>query len=222
MKSSLSVALRSVVSFALVVSACGGTITPLEERNCPCADAYTCCNGRCVANGESCSAQQQEHPSDVPFLPSTNTDGALRVFITSTFHDGNFGGYDGADAFCRKAANDAGLGGKWVAFLFSSTTSVVERVKSDGPWYRLDGTTLVYANRDAFRDRPRNLIDKDEEGRPYGGYAWCGNIIDGTESCSEWTSSNGTGVSIFAGRPTDSITSEPCTTKHNLLCIEDK
>jgi hypothetical protein len=144
------------------------------------------------------------------------------VFITSTFHDGNFGGYDGADAFCRKAANDAGLGGTWVAFLFSRTTNVVQRVRSSGPWYRLDGTTLVYANRDAFTDSPRNDIDADEEGRPYDGEVWRGSVPDGSESCADWTSSSGIGRWGFGSSPLGSSTTDPCTTKHNLLCIEDK
>jgi hypothetical protein len=142
--------------------------------------------------------------------------------MTSTFHDGNFGGYDGADAFCRKAANDAGVGGKWVAFLFESTTNVVQRVQSDGPWYLLDGTTLVYANRDAFRYYTRTDINTDEAGRPYDGEVWVGNFVDGSGSCSNWTSSNGTGTWTIGGDPVSGMTTDPCTNKHNLVCVEDQ
>ena len=39
------------------------------------------------------------------------------VFVTSTKHNGNFGGLSGADGFCQGLANAAGLGGAYMAWL---------------------------------------------------------------------------------------------------------
>ena len=58
-----------------------------------------------------------------------------RVFVTSQSWNGNLGGFNGADAKCQTAANNAGLGGTWKAWLSDSTTNAKDRI-SDGFYVR--------------------------------------------------------------------------------------
>lgn len=104
-------------------------------------------------------------------------EGALRVFITSTAYTGDLGGLEGGDAKCQLAADAAGLGGSFVAWLSMSFLGAgddsfeihaIDRVSGDGPWYRLDGQ-LAFSNRANLGTSPRVQINIDELGEEVGG-----------------------------------------------------
>src|SRR5262249_42934796 len=72
------------------------------------AEASTACSG----DPASLQAKVDDFVTDVI------TDGVpKRVFVTSTTHDGNLGGLDGADAICASLAANAGLSGTYKAWL---------------------------------------------------------------------------------------------------------
>jgi len=52
----------------------------------------------------------------------------VRVFVTSSSWNGNLGGLSGAGAKCQQAADAAGLGGTWVAWLSDSTYDAKDRI----------------------------------------------------------------------------------------------
>ncbi len=95
-------------------------------------------------------------------------DAVARVFVTATTYapqslGGGATGFAGADGFGANAAAAASLGGKWVAWLSTSSTDAIDRVTGDGPWYLVDRKTLVFcapdeeqrSSREVIRDRPQ-------------------------------------------------------------------
>lgn len=167
------------------------------------------------------------------------TPGIKRIFITSKGSNGSLGGLKGADSLCASAALDSGLGGKWVAWLSSSTEDAIDRVKDVGPWYLVDGTTLIFKNKSSMiSSNPEAPISQDEYGQPIGPvYYWTGTAKDGKKDGSpqycmiggeEWT--NGTSpvrVSVGLSEATSDswwstyFATYGCgDTNFRLLCIE--
>ena len=164
--------------------------------------------------------------------PST---GVKRVFVTSLEYSGDLAtagsqptGLAGGDALCAAHANDAGLGGTWVAWLSTSQVHAIDRLTSDGPWQLLDGTE-VFTSRFDIQRSPAHAIDIDEQGEDaVYAYVFTGTdahgqvVADGT--CGDWKSaSSARGMN---GR-SDSITAEwtadfafPCSSPSRLYCFE--
>ena len=130
-----------------------------------------------------------------------------RVFVTSDTWDGDLSsagngtgadpGADGADQLCTTAASDAGLGGLWRAWVSTSGgSSAGARLADVGPWYLLDQSTLVFANKAAMAPAPVHAIDMDETGTPVvGNYpVWTGTQKSGqvmaNATCMDWTSND--------------------------------
>ncbi len=123
--------------------------------------------------------------------------GAKRVFVTSAQSGGNLGGLAGADGRCQAAADSAGLGGAWVAWLSSPTTHAIDRLTANGPWYGTDGTR-VFADKAAVADPFTDLeagLWYDEAGnflpsdRILTGTSSDGTYFDSIgENCQVWTS----------------------------------
>ncbi|HTZ18430.1 MAG TPA: hypothetical protein VMB78_08320, partial [Dissulfurispiraceae bacterium] len=84
----------------------------------------------------------------------------LKAFITSASHNGNLGGFDGADTMCQTAAEVAGLPGAYRAWLSTSSTDAYCHVlgyngtkmnkcgqsslpTAAGPWIRTDGVPFA-------------------------------------------------------------------------------
>jgi len=161
-----------------------------------------------------------------------------RIFVTSALYPGDLKtagnaafGPPGADNLCNQHA--AKLGGKWVAWL-SGSQSAFDRVPptSNGPWYRVDGVTLVFADRNALKSTPVVPIATDEDGVSYTSnlHAWTGTDLGGTaagtlQRCNGWTG----GVGFFGQYGNINTVSanwtnagvEACeVNKNRLICLE--
>jgi hypothetical protein len=145
-----------------------------------------------------------------------------RVFVTSGLYKGDFGGLEAADSHCSAAAQKAGLGGAWTAWLSDSKAAAVDRIHGDGPWYLTDRKTLAFPNRDALGVNPRAGIDQDESGNTYDpAYVWTGtNPFHPPTSCADWKTTSGTGTSVYAGAIYLNITDDPCSQLRSLICFE--
>lgn len=124
------------------------------------------------------------------------------VFITSTAHDGNLGGLAGADAICSARAVAGGLAGTFVAWLSTSAVDARDRLTEPGGqgFVRTDGAVVATSIADLTDGSIQNPINRDESdvGVP-AGYPWTGSDADGTvytgaSTCSNWTSTAGTGM----------------------------
>lgn len=112
-----------------------------------------------------------------------------RVFVSHAGFGANLGGVDGGDTLCQNAANAAGLGGTWRAWL-SAPDAAPPRgrftLTPTLPYRLLDGTIVVGANTDALGTKPFTLdasISIDETGA---------NISDGGQ-LEVWTGTTGSG-----------------------------
>ncbi len=90
--------------------------------------------------------------------------GSKTVFVSSLVHNGNFGGLAAADAWCQQLANNAGLGGTYVAWLSGRSSDgansdgqdVTDRfTPSAGPYELVNGTKVA----DSFADLTDGTLD---------------------------------------------------------------
>lgn len=88
--------------------------------------------------------------------------GVKRVFVSSVRTVGNMGGVATGDALCQAAANQARLGGTWVAFLGTAGNPAAARLTWNGPWFLVDRQTLVFTTKAAIAVGPAVRIDRDE------------------------------------------------------------
>ncbi len=138
----------------------------------------------------------------------------MTFFVSSTGGDegGNFGGLDGADAFCDELATAAGAGdGTWRAFLSTDDVDARTRI-GDGPWHNADGVLIAQSLTALLTDAipldvdnamnpdadSKRLLLLDETGAPVSsdplqhdiltGSDQAGNRVAG-QNCAGWTSS---------------------------------
>jgi hypothetical protein len=116
-----------------------------------------------------------------------------RVFATSTGSDGNVGGLAGADQKCQDRAVAAGLGGRWRAWLSTSSVNAKDRVL-DTTYRTLDGRLVATNKADLTDGAITSLINVDEFGAPAGVNVWTGTQSNGTvysgNTCLDWTSAS--------------------------------
>lgn len=160
-----------------------------------------------------------------------------RFFTTSAIYDGQgVGGLAGADAKCNLAALSGDLGGTWVAWLSDSTTDAIDRIPDVGPWYLVNGYTLVFAAKSQLVGHPLAHLPVDELGdvlsqeEGQGRFVWTGTVAGGTRgaSCADWTDATigETGaagdLSFIDERWTDGEqpAQESCNLLHHLYCFE--
>lgn len=121
--------------------------------------------------------------------PSPLPAGAKRFFVSSGSHNGNLGGFDGADQRCNLAAAGANLGGKWKALLEGATFNDV------GPWYLLSGAKVFNNKANILAGSPLVAPDVNEQNRVINldEQVWTGRDASqsdlSNESCTTWTSS---------------------------------
>jgi hypothetical protein len=163
----------------------------------------------------------------------------MRVFVTSDTWTGNFGGLAGADADCATAAQAASLGGSWKAWLSDSTTNAIDRIQDVGPWYLVDGTTLVFHNKANLLTSPLAPITEDENGQPWQGTGlygtWSGStnqgasdppMAGGEDYCVDWTSGSASdGATVGSPNEADQDWGGggaplPCNGTNSLYCFE--
>ena len=198
----------------------GGTCTdvaPCGEAGVTCPGATECLDGACGFPG-----------------------GAL-AFVTSTTHDGDLGGLAGADAICQTTAEEANLGGSWVAWLSDTGADAIDRA-ADHPYHRVDGALLAESVLDLAWSLPdlhglHASLSLDEQGAPVGEgeLAWTGTrawmglgpLDPGGRAaeahCSDWHSATKTGL---AGAPDaegaawTQAGDQDCGTALRLYCLQ--
>lgn len=161
----------------------------LGSECCPVCDATHPCEGGCCAADGSCqpgdtnaacgpsggmcvpcTGDQVCNAAHVCILPEPTCgtpEGICRVFVSSTTHNGNFGGLGGADAFCQARANAAGLPGSYKAWLSDATGSPSTRfVRAPGPYQLIDGTPIANNWADLISGALDHAINIDENGDP--------------------------------------------------------
>jgi hypothetical protein len=183
-------------------------------------------------------------PATPPYMPDAGVPDSppnvKRVFVTDAQLNGDLktagggtSGLDGADRICAAAAAYGHLGGTWVAWLSTSTVNAIDRLTDNGPWYLVDGTTLVFPNKAAIASLPMTVIDRDELDALPSGFnenVWTGTnasgALAGTDTCTDWT--NGTAFGYGSGGKythsdsvwTDGSPSSCANAKAHLYCFE--
>ncbi|HVH45384.1 MAG TPA: DUF1554 domain-containing protein [Labilithrix sp.] len=193
-----------------------------------------------------------EPPPDTTIRPSKPdaSDAATReagpgtklVFVTTSRWNGSLGGLAGADALCKQAAAEAGLGSSdWRAWLSTKSVNATSRITHDGPYVLLDGRVVV-SNKAQLASGAINVaIDITEQGIPADKgteYAriWTGTHRDGTavppDMCDDWTSSGSLEFGIMGSllsakaawtRASGVVQTDGgwgCQTKGRLYCFE--
>ncbi|CAN5316507.1 hypothetical protein BH11MYX1_BH11MYX1_58110 [soil metagenome] len=183
-------------------------------------------------------------PADAPavgcYASTGPHSGPLRIFFTSASFTGNLvaagagtDGLDSADCLCAAAARNASLGGKWRAWLSSSTVNAYDRITSAGPWHRMVDSAVVFANKSALAQVPAVPVKYDETGGTGGSFPaqiWTGTSSGGAmtpaATCNDWTSSLGsvhaTGGSGYVNTSawTNDGTYQCSNGQNHLYCIE--
>lgn len=163
------------------------------------------------------------------------------VFVTSTTHDGDFGGVRGADAFCQAHADAAELDGHFVAWMSTGVeeTRARRRIENAPAPYRLvDGTTVALsfdALIDGSIDDPINVDENGDEvdatGNVWTGTAADGTGVNGTDAnvrCAQWTSnssSNGGRVgssNAINNNWTNTGNNVTCDQQRRVYCVESR
>ena len=151
-----------------------------------------------------------------------------RVFVTSQTTAGNMGSLSGADAKCNQASNI--LGGTWIAWLSDSNSDAKDRVQG-GPWYLVDGTTLVADDVNALlNDGPNVPIDVDENGDTIPSSVdrvWTGTDHLGKaqqDHCNDWSANSAEGTAGSATSATKPfwtiVRLVDCGLKSRIYCFE--
>jgi hypothetical protein len=170
--------------------------------------------------GTSCSVTLGA-PQTLLFTSTTNNI----VFVTSSLHDGSFGGLPQGDAICNGLASAAGVPGHFVAFLGTSTTSAFSRLSGRG-WIRPDGlafgdTIASLQNNSVWY--PTSLTERGTQfviGQV--GLVWTGQSP--TLTCSDWTTNaasamGSAGVYMGEGQWWQTGDSLQCNTPEPLMCF---
>lgn len=201
-------------------------------------------NGRTPDGGSvPDSAGPQQPDGSTVTIPDAGPDAApyvanaKRLFATSTKYTGDLKaqgnaatGLDGGDALCNQVAAASVIGGKWKAWLSSSTVDAYDRIADVSPWYLVDRRTMVFANKAQLAVRALHGIDRTEAGDPIPKtyfYAWTGTLSTGrkaTGTCADWTSASNVTVG-GEGYPTSTDgwsdgVSFTCRYAHALYCFE--
>jgi len=166
------------------------------------------------------------------FTPQPN-----RVFLSSTTHDGNFGGLAGGDKSCQDLATQAGLTGTYQILLSTESVLALQRLNGAEGWIRVDDQPsgdpapgLVLAQ--GTDGHGLFNLRLDERGIDLGVVSiWTPNAPSSGTSCSAWSSNvGGAGAdslanvdfSVRTARPfsVDPRPSQPCSQKNHFLCAE--
>jgi hypothetical protein len=194
-----------------------------------------CHNGQTIAVSNRALKAHQNHgdregPCPAP-PPACGTGDICRVFVTSTTHQGNFGGLTAADAICQQRAQAANLPGTYKAWLSDSTSSPDTRfVKSPGPYHLVNGTKVADNYADLTDNSLAAVIDHTEFGQAVSTPMECWTFTDsdgsdfgGTDHCSNWTSTSGEGhygMTITTSHNWTNWNSDLCSKDHRLYCFQ--
>lgn len=184
----------------------GGGDATTSTSSGPCTPQ---CDGRACGDdgcGATCGACGDEQACSSDGQCIDVDPGAMSFFVTSQGNlSGDFGGVDGADAFCQDLAEAAGAGDRaWRAYLSTAGEDARARIGS-GPWYDAAGALVADDVDDLHASGIllENALDENGEAVPNGvshpGFnehdILTGSRQDGTYhaewgSCADWTSSS--------------------------------
>jgi hypothetical protein len=132
------------------------------------------------------------------------TDRANVAFITRGLQQGDLGGVVGADAICNTAARNAGITGRFVAWIEGdSRTNPAELLNGSSGWQMLNGKWLAQTIAQVVNGQWFHPLTQTETNitlDPYatGGLlvAWTGST---TDTCSNWSSPLDSSVGTVKG-----------------------
>jgi hypothetical protein len=170
-------------------------------------------------------------------------DGSVlkRVFVTKARFNadlktlgGGFDGLDGGDRLCNDAANVAGLGGSWKAWLSATDVDAISRIADVAPWYDAKRQNVVFATKAQLATTPSRAISMNETGTVLTGgqeAVWTGTrsggVRDGTQ-CSDWTAAEATASATYGLYMSKDASwtrnvfdaKDVCNVAHALYCFE--
>ena len=127
-------------------------------------------------------------------MTSVIGDGNLGGGVAWTAYAGGKTGIAAGDSICQTLASNAGLinAAKFKAWLSDSTpTNAIDRLTSNGPWYRLDGVKVAGSKADLTTAPLFTAITYTETGQYFWYFAvWTGTDAYGhptANTCSDWT-----------------------------------
>lgn len=151
-----------------------------------------------------------------------------RAFVTSSLQAAvTLGGLAGGDAVCGDRAREAGLPGRFVAYLSSSTVNAIDRLAGARGWYRVDGAPLFDTVADMLANRMVMAPRIDERGNDlvaapeyvttgtYAGaaLATCSDYVDAADFATG-------GVASFTAGSFSNQRPVPCTEPTRLYCFQ--
>ena len=168
--------------------------------------------------------------------PAPPPTGHVKVFVSSqTFAGSSLRGLDGADEFCRRAADAQGQTGTWTAWLSDNTANAVDRILDSGgrPYQTIDGTVVANDIADLTDGTLAAAIVIDEMGNTVSSDfdVWSATDTDGTYkgqgTCVNWDdSSPGLVAGIGIAGQTDATWTnagggQSCDTFNRIYCFAD-
>ena len=159
------------------------------------------------------------------------------VFATSQkWFGGNFGGLEGADAWCNDLADEAGLEGEYVAWLSTSEVDAIDRLQGAQGWIRVDGLPFVDSVKDLANGDILYPLRTDEYGQYAGnsfehaitgtdGQGRLANPEDPKWNCYDWTVNGGIAVEsggLTVGGPawtSSPYASRSCYSQNRIYCF---
>jgi hypothetical protein len=161
--------------------------------------------GQCGTGGEICHGGCPECTANRPCPEGQCCDGdgacgPCLVFVSSSTHQGDLGGLDGADDICQGLAEAAGKPGTYRAWLSDDTGSPSTRfIRATAPYVRVDGEIVANSYDDltdgSNLNRAINLTETGIGGALAPNQVWTSTGDDGQQqlapdNCDGWT--NGT------------------------------
>lgn len=154
-----------------------------------------------------------------------------RVFVSSDTTAGNMGGIGNANFVCQNLADNAKLGGKWLAWLSDNTTATNSKhTKFQLPYKRMDGQLIANNWLDLVDGKLLNPIDLDQNKKFVDSKVWTGSKADGSAfsndtSCGNWLSNSSSdkgraGLTNKDSADWTSKTTESCNNSYRIYCIE--
>jgi hypothetical protein len=118
--------------------------------------------------------------------------GPKRVFVTSRAWESELTSYARAesgvlsgDVVCQQVAEQAGLEGRFVAWLSDESTDAIDRVRGDGPFVRMDGEVL-FPDRASLAGPTLAPINMNELGEVFGCGSGTTKVWTGTRNDGRW------------------------------------
>ena len=128
-------------------------------------------------------------------LPTDMKPLGKRLFVTRETYDANFGPNPNGTYKCQTAADAAGIGGVWKAWLATPSSGAAPTFKDVGPWYSMNGTTKIFNNPANLGGFPLSPIILDQFGVPVpsDSTVWTGLTVgnQSASTCYTWNCFDG-------------------------------